>query len=365
VTPEQVLVALAARGLPGAPPIRCDEPLDDPSWRWLHAEVERNRLTGLLAIAIAEGELPVTEVQDQQAGVAELNLATHVVSLERLLLDVVERFDGAGVDLRVLKGPAFAHTAYSLPEARPFADIDILVRGRQLEQAGHLLDELGIARRVPELRPGFDRRFARTITRATTKGGFVVDVHRTLASGPFTFLVDADELFTRPSSFELAGRRLARLDPTLAFVHSCVHLVLGGRPRLLTVRDVVEHARLDGLDPAAAADIAARWRLTAVVARALDDAQERLGLDRSLFAELRRELDPTAEERRLLAGFRAEVGHSDEQALGSLAHVPGVRLKAAFALAHVWPTPANLAARRLTRRSHLRHVARGLLRFDR
>ena len=66
MTPEQLLVALAARGLPGAPPIDCDEPLDEPSWRWLHAEVDRHRLTGLLALAIADGVVPVTEIQDQR-----------------------------------------------------------------------------------------------------------------------------------------------------------------------------------------------------------------------------------------------------------------------------------------------------------
>jgi hypothetical protein len=364
VTPEQLLVALAARGLPGAPPIDCGEPLDDLSWRWLHAEVDRHRLTGLLALAIADGDVAVTEVQDQQAGARELALATHAVALERLLLDIVAQFDGAHVTYRVLKGPAYAHTAYALPEARPFADIDLLVPGPQLELAGHLLDELGVPRRVPELRTGFDRRFARTITRATTEGGFEVDVHRTLASGAFAFLVDADELFTRSSTFDLVGRRVACLDPTMAFVHSCVHLVLGGRPRLLTARDVVEHVRLDGFDPGAAVDIAARWRLTAVVARALDEAQERLRLGGPP-AAVRTQLEPTPEEERLLAAFPAGVGHSDEQTLGALAHVAGLRGKAAFALAHAWPSAANLHARGLSRRSHLRHVVRGLLRFDR
>ena len=362
MTPEQLLVALAARGLPGAPPIRCDEPLDDPSWRWLHAEVERHRLTGLLAMAIADGDLAVSEDQDRHAAAREMAYATHVVALERILLDIVERFDAADVAYRVLKGPAFAHTVYALPEARPFADIDLLVPGPQLERAGRLLDELGLPRRVPELRRRFDRRFARTVTRATGVGGYEVDVHRTLASGPFTFLLDADELFAHTSSFDLVGRSIACFDPTLALVHSCVHLVLGGRPRLLTARDVVEHARLDDVDVAAVVDVAGRWRLTAVVALALDEAQERIGLDDGGRTELRRQLAPSHEEERLLADFPVEVGHSDEQALGALAHVPGVRLKASFALAHAWPARANLEARGLTRGSHLRHVARGLLR---
>jgi hypothetical protein len=322
----------------------------------LHASVDEHRLTGLLSLAIAAGDLAVTPAQDEQAGERELGIATHVVTVERLLLEVVERLDADGIEHLVLKGSAFAHTAYPVPEARPFADLDLLVRADQLDRAAVVFDRLGARRRVPELRAGFDRRFGRTATRATNDG-YEVDVHRTLASGPFAFLVDAPALFGHTATFDLCGREVRCFGPTLALLHSCTHLVLGGRPRLLTVRDVAQHADLDGVDHEVLVDLARRWRLTAVLARAITRARADLALAEGWQSELSARLRPTAEEVGLLEAFPATVGNADGQAVQALRYVPGLWGKAAFALAFAWPSRANLRHRGLTRWRHVGDVA--------
>lgn len=361
MTVEELVTALAARGLGTTASFELAEPLDDAVWEGFHAEVDRHRLNGLLALAIAGGDLPVTPMQDQQAGERELALATHVVTIERLLLEIIDRFESAGIDYRVLKGSAYAHTAYPIPEARPFADLDLLVGADDLRRAGVILEGLGAQRPVPELRPGFDRRFGRTVT-WTTHDGYEVDLHRTLASGPFTFLVEVAALFDRSGSFELVGRTVPCFDPTLGFLHSCIHLVLGGRPRLLTVRDVAAHASLPGVDLGAVVEIAARWKLTAVVARATDDARSQLALLPDWQEGLSARLRPTPEEQALLDSFPTIAGHADQQALQALRYVPGLRQKAAFAAAYAWPSTPNLRHRGLTRRRHVRSVLRRVAR---
>lgn len=357
MTVDALLVAVAARGLDTAATFGVVEPLDDGEWARFHAAVEHHGLTGLLALAIAAGDVPLTPAQDEHAGERELAIATHVVTVERLLLEVVERFDRLGIEHLVLKGSAFAHTAYPLPEARPFADLDLLVPADQLDRAGEVLDAMGAPRRVPELRAGFDRRFGRTVTRATADG-YEVDVHRALAAGPFAFLVDPGVLFQRAAGFELAGREVRCLDPTLALLHSCIHLVLGGRPRLLTVRDVAQHADLPGVDLDVLVDAAAAWRLTAVAARAIDRARADLALGEGWQTALSARLHPTPEEVGLLEAFPARAGNADDQALQALRYVPGIRGKAAFARSFAWPSRANLRHRGLTRWSHLAHVVR-------
>jgi hypothetical protein len=282
-------------------------------------------------------------------------VSVHVVQLERLLLQLSTELGGAGIDTLVLKGPAFAHTVYPAPELRPFNDLDLLVRSAAVDRAGQVLDGLGVARRLPELRPGFDRRFAKSTTRVTGDGQ-EVDLHRALAAGPLAGVLADGALFDRAVSFELAGQRLTCLDVPTAFLHACVHLVLGGRKVLLIARDIAQHLAAPGFDPGLVRDLARRWGLTAVVASALELTRARLGLPAGWAAGLE-PLVPSEEERRLLAAYPGD-DEADVLALRTIRLLPGLRTKLAYAAAFAWPTAENLRARELTRGAHLRGVAR-------
>lgn len=64
---------------------------------------------------------------------------------QRLLVDVVQSFNRAGVDHLVLKGAALAHLVYSRPALRPMRDLDILVARRDAARALDVLHQLGCA----------------------------------------------------------------------------------------------------------------------------------------------------------------------------------------------------------------------------
>ena len=86
--------------------------------------------------------------------------------------------DRAGIESRVLKGVALAHTAYDDPADRVFADVDLLVPGDELTRAATVLTAaLGAERPVPEIRPGFDDRFGKEAMLKVD--GLELDLHRT------------------------------------------------------------------------------------------------------------------------------------------------------------------------------------------
>src|SRR6185295_18812816 len=146
----------------------------------------------------------------------------------------------AGIGSVVLKGPAVAHVAYPDPSWRPFGDIDVLVPAGRFDDACDVLAALGYHRSFVDPRTGFAARFGKGAAHVGADG-LEVDLHRLLADGPFGFWVDHDVILGATAAFELAGRRLARLDDSAILLHACLHAVLGGRnPTLLQLRDVAQ-----------------------------------------------------------------------------------------------------------------------------
>ena len=121
---------------------------------------------------------------------------TWCLELERLLLDVADAFEAGGDPVRGAKGPAVAHTVYPDPSWRPVrrprrarADESTGARAVALFGAGSR------PRRIPEPRKGFDERFGKAAV-FTTPTGQQIDLHRTLAQGPFGQWIDAGPLRT-------------------------------------------------------------------------------------------------------------------------------------------------------------------------
>ena len=153
--------AVAAYGLPSTHSL---EGAGRSEFDALLAECERERLTGLLARAVRDGQVVVGD--DQRARLEDVFRAwlTHALRVEQVLLGVTRELDRAAIESRVLKGVAFSHTAYPDPSDRVFADVDLLVPGHELRRAAEVLGRRFDAPRAqPELRPGFDDRFGKEV----------------------------------------------------------------------------------------------------------------------------------------------------------------------------------------------------------
>lgn len=352
----EVLDAVAAHGLPGSTRALPARPLPDDRWRPVLRRARATRLVGLLAAAAVDGALPVTDAQLDQLAATHTDAMALAVRLEHELGVVLDALAAAGVEVRLLKGSAVARTAYPDPSQRPFSDLDLLVRGEQLPAAVACLGELGFRREQPELRPGFDRRFGKSVTLTHDARGTAVDLHRTFVMGPLGLTIDTEALFAHPDRLEIAGREVAALSPTDRLVHACYNAAVGEVPaRALALRDVAQLALADdGADRDAVVDRVAPWQGQAVVARAVTLAWQRFALaDRTPLSQWAARYEPgRVEQRRLtasLAGRRYAA-----KALASLPVIPGVRGKAAFAAA------VGLPQRAARNRSALAWWARGL-----
>jgi len=182
----------------------------------------------------------------------------------------------------VMKGPVSAYDG-PLPEHfRDFGDLDLLIPEAHMDAAVTALGAAGFERLFPQVSVDFDRRFAKSVTFAapfsgdwegTTAPTFEVDLHRTLAPGPFGARVPLGDLHRGAIPVRIERRWYRALHPAHRFVHQCLHAVLGSPvPRLHSLRDLVLSAPRTPDEVAHTVEVARAWRVTAVV-----DAAVRMG----------------------------------------------------------------------------------------
>ena len=103
--------------------------------------------------------------------------------------------ESAGVRHVLLKGAALATAVYADPSLRPFGDVDLLLDPGRFVDGIAALRAAGAVRWLPEVRRGFDGRFAKDVP--VLFGGGAIDLHRTLIAGPFGRRIPVGELIER------------------------------------------------------------------------------------------------------------------------------------------------------------------------
>ena len=346
----------------------CDAPLPDRAlaageWGRVLDLSRTQRAEAPLARAIAAGALVATADQQDQANRAHRAAMSLVLLLERDLLDLHRRLVGAGVDPIVLKGAATAHLDEPDPAARGFGDIDLLVPAAALATAIDVVERAGGARRHLEPRPGFDVRFSKGVSFRFSHN-CEIDLHRTLAPGPFGLRVDLDDLVATRETFTIAGTELHALDRGSRFLHACYHAVLGDAfPRLTTLRDIVRTAPRTDHECRVVLGRAQRWHSTAVVATAVDHTVQAFGwrAPEPLGTWARRSPQPR-DQQRWLAAYAGEGRLPALQAILGLGAVDGLTDRLAYARAIALPAPS---ARRTPTGERARRGARALARMTR
>jgi hypothetical protein len=355
---SDVVVGVAGYGLPGASSALPQSVLDDTVWDVVFSEVHRQRLTGHLVHAIDDGAFKAKDNQEAAALDAHERALALALMLEQLLLKTTRQLERADVCVRVLRGPAVAHTVYSDPGLRSFADIDLLVAERDYEAALSQLSTGGARRRFQEPRPGFERRFGKGVC-LEIPGGLEIDVHRTLVAGPFGLALDADGLFEDSADFVVGGRTLQGLDPEARLVDACFHAALKGKQHgLSALRDVAQMVLCSPLDLGRLRDRCRLWRCGIVVQRGVDHAWEAFGLEPTAeVVRWARSYEPTRFERQALYAYRNGHGTYARQAVAGLGALDGLRAKLTYAAALLFPARVYVRDRDGT---YTRRAARAL-----
>ncbi len=275
------------------------------------AEVEKHRLSGVAVLALAEGSATASnEVADRLIALHD-EIMGQTLRVEITAIRVSQLLVDAGIDHRLLKGPALAHTIYLDPAVRSFRDVDMLVPSTEIDRTVDLLTSQGAIRAQGELRPGFDRRFGKSVTMKLD--GVEVDLHRVLSPGPFGVWMKPDDLFLLPESIMIGGAEIPVLDRTDNLLHGCYHAALGqAEPALSNLRDIALLAGSSnelGFDVERFDQTVDRWQGRAAVARAVRLVTQRLSVE--LPSELNRyaKLSLSADERAAIEPYLID-GHA-------------------------------------------------------
>lgn len=357
---RRAAVAVASYGLPGVDEDRISALVEDAEWSELLDLIRSQRLTGLLSAMADDGMMGVDTRRVEEAHGLQAAAMTLAVLLERRLLEVARLLDERSIEHRVLKGPSFARLHYGDPALRPFGDIDLLIAGDRIDEALGLLEGKGGRRRFSEPRPGFVRRFGKGASIALPDG-IDVDVHRTLALGPFGVMLDPSVLFERETRFVVGGRLMSALALEERCLHACYHAVLGHAvPRLLALRDV---AQVIGRLPVALdhlVDLARSAGAEVVVARATtlawDTFDLRAGPDIVSWARSHR---PDQRSTRMLDLYQGASRSSAGLTLRAGWAIPGWRDRARYGVAVLFPRGSGPGAWSTRWASGLRSIGMG------
>ena len=291
-------------------PVDSIEPLDPA--RHL-GELTRHKLVGVARAAMDAGDLLVDQpdalVQAHERAMAD------ALQLEDVMLGAVGALGDAGIEMRVLKGSALAHGLGVDPSERMFGDTDLLVPADALPAATKAMERSGGHRAQPGLSDEFERRFAKSVTMRWRNTE--LDLHRTLAPGPYGLTIDTRDLFGRRSSFEIAGRTVPTLSAEGHLMHAAIHVALGDvEPRLGNVRDIALLLTRD-LDLDLVMRTIERWRCGLPFAIGLQHAAA-IGAGDHALLDWAAEQRPSRRDRRNLATYRERDGRFRAQAVASL-----------------------------------------------
>jgi hypothetical protein len=360
VSPERVVRAIAAVGLTTSLMELPSAPLDPATWTYVTSLVRSHRVEGHLVDAVERGALPADE--EQAAEAADLHLAAMVrcVRLERALVGVLDSLAARGIDHRVLKGSAWAHVDYPDPSLRSYGDVDVLIRPGSFDEALRCLESMGHHRRYPQPRPGFDRRFTKSVTMVHPEG-IEIDVHRTVAEGGFGARVELEVLWESSASFVVGGVEALALGPDERLLHACYHAALGDRtPRLSALRDIATMLETGRFDPDRVDELAKRWVGRAVLARAVELTTTSFDLRATPFITRATSREASRRERRELAAHVAPESSYAARAWTTLRSLRGVRERVAYAWALGFPAEGYVRDRYRTRSERLRGASRAL-----
>ncbi|HUF90888.1 MAG TPA: nucleotidyltransferase family protein [Candidatus Limnocylindria bacterium] len=252
-----------------------------------------------------------------------------------------------------LRGVALAERLYGDAAARPAGDIDLLVRRADLDRVARALTALGFVE--VDRRRGFAREFGYTLELVKdVHGGVVVEPHWTLAYPPFADALDMERVWAACRPGRVAGVDTLLLAPAAVLLNLCLHVVhkapdvpllwlldiarlVGREGHGLDWRELVALARGAGVEGQVGATLR---RVAATFPMTLP-----AGVLEALAPAGRTPLDP-------LLG--AEAGVDGRESLALFFALTGVRRRARYAAALLFPSPRFMALEYgLTRRRHL------------
>jgi ABC-2 type transport system ATP-binding protein len=146
----------------------------------------------------------------------------------RLLDDLGKLLDAlsdSGISVIVLKGAALLEGLWRNIALRPMADLDILLRERQLERAQTILRNLGYNECATARTPEWYRTsHHHLVPYAQKETGTVVELHRGIVTPQSGATIPAEALWRRSIQYRIAGKETRVLCSDDMLTHLCMHM---------------------------------------------------------------------------------------------------------------------------------------------
>lgn len=160
------------------------------------------------------------------------------------LLDLLRAFATEGLAVVPIKGPALAESLYRDPVLRPFSDLDILIRQRDVPAALRLLSRQGYSlashlARVPT--PTLLKLNFELLLRKEYRAP--VDLQWKLGLADYPFCIDPEMLWRSLTRCRIAGSESASLSPEALMSFLCVHGAKHAWSRLQWLGDIARLVR--------------------------------------------------------------------------------------------------------------------------
>lgn len=202
-----------------------------------------------------------------------------------VLAQLGDVLDRSGASWAVLKGPVLVELAYD-GIARPYSDLDLLVRPADFTAALEALEAAGA--RLEDRNWDLIRRDRRAqLHLRWGPTGFPIDLHwHVVNRGALrdTFRLPTEELLGRRFTCRLGGDGSAEtpsyapvLDPTDRVIHYALHAATSGGHRLIWLVDIARSVERHPPDWDALVSRCLRWRVELPVAALLARTEETLG----------------------------------------------------------------------------------------
>lgn len=226
---------------------RADESWSPDTWTAILSEARRHKLEPYLLHCLYQSPhhaLPAhVSAPLQQA--KRRNMAANMLRF-RGLEALIRAFNEQDIPIMLLKGVHLALAVYTSPGLRPMLDMDILIDGRQMQQANRIMTSLGYIRDEHHAHPLEDGNQFHYIERAT---GNVLEIHWALIPPEYPFRINNQALWLASQPFPL-GRSIARvLCPEDLLIHLSLHAAIHrlnmGLRALCDIREVLVHLHVD------------------------------------------------------------------------------------------------------------------------
>lgn len=222
---SELLIALASLAPWEARVRQAREILPSIDAQRLLDRVVKNRMVPQLARFVGEVEAQFSD--EFRRELLTLYRAETVGNLRKTaaLLEILDQFETAGIQVLVYKGPILAVSCYGGLEHRHFWDLDLLVRREDVARGKQVILELGYEPEL-DLSPAEEAQHLRRDCELNfdhSETGIHVELHWDVLDAGNRGRFNIDVVWDQPSFVEVAGRQVATFEPEVTLLTLCMH----------------------------------------------------------------------------------------------------------------------------------------------